>query len=131
MDCIQCHAVINQYIDGELGGAMAAEFQAHQSVCADCAEELRDLSALRLGLAHLGDLELELPANFAAEVMTAVASLPDPRLRDKVRELGERIGLVAMPARRRTVALSALTGIAAVVVGLEALYLRRHGEVEA
>lgn len=130
MDCMQCHAVINQYIDGELGGAMAAEFQAHLTVCVDCAEELHDLSALRLGLAHLGDLELGLPDDFAAEVMAAVASLPDPGLRDRVRELGERIGLVAMPARRRTVALSALTGIAAVAVGLEALNLRRHREVE-
>jgi hypothetical protein len=109
---------------------MTAEFQAHLAVCADCAEELHDFSALRLGLAHLADLELDLPDDFAAQVMAAVASLPDSGLRDKVRELSERISLISMPARRRTVALSALTGIAAVAVGLEALNLRRHREVE-
>jgi anti-sigma factor RsiW len=128
MDCAQCHRAINDFIDGELGQAAVAEFQEHLSFCADCGAELRDLSTLRLSLAQLGELELAVPEGFADEVMAAVAALPEPGLRDRVRELSERAGLPALPARRRAVAVSALAGIAAVAIGLEARHLRHHRE---
>jgi anti-sigma factor RsiW len=126
MDCTRSHTLINQYIDAELDDAMVAESQAHVSLCADCAAELRDLSTLRMGLAGLGELEIDAPNGFADEVMAAVAALPALDLRDKLRELSERVGLSAVPAHRRAVALSAIAGLAAVAVGLEARHLRRH-----
>ena len=131
MDCTRGHALINQYIDAELDDAAMAEFQMHVDSCADCAAELCDLSELRLGLTSLGEIEISPPDGFAAEVMLAVAALPAPGLRDKLRELSERAGLAAVPAHRRAVTLSAVAGLAAVAVGLEARHLRRHKEVKA
>ena len=106
----------------------------------DGAAELRDMSTLRRGLARLGEIEMDAPDGFADKVMAAVAVLPAPGLRDRLRELGVRAGLAAVPAHRRAVAmsvhrravtLSAVAGLVAVAVGLEARHLRRHKEVKA
>ena len=106
----------------------------------DCAAELRDLNTLRLGLAGLGEIEIDVPDGFADKVMAAVAALPAPALRDKIRELSERAGSAAVPIRRRAVAisahrravtLSAVAGLVAVAAGLEARHLRRHKEAKA
>ena len=97
----------------------------------DCAAELRDLSTLRRGLACLGEIEIDVPEGFADKVMAAVATLPAPGLRDKLRTLSARASLRAVPVHRRAGTLSAVAGLAAIVVGLEARHLRRHKEVEA
>ena len=97
----------------------------------DGAADLRDLDTLRLGLARLGEIEIDVPDGFADKVMAAVAVLPAPGLRDRLRELSARAGSAAMPAHRRAVALSAAAGLAAVAVGLEARHLRRHKEAKA
>lgn len=131
MDCTQCHTAINRYVDGELRASAVAEFQAHLSFCPGCAAELRDLSAVRSGLALLGEIELPVPEGFADEVMIAIDSRPEPGMREKLRELAGRAGLPALPAGRRAVALSALATVAALAVGLEARHLRRHKEVKA
>jgi hypothetical protein len=69
-----------------------------------------------------------------------VAALPAPGLRDKIRGLGVHAGSAVVPVRRRAAAmsahrravtLSAVAGLAAVAVGLEARHLRRHKEAKA
>lgn len=106
----------------------------------DFAPELRDLNTLRLGLARLGEIEIDVPDGFADKVMATVAALPAPGLRDKLRGLGVHAGsavvpvrrrAAAMPAHRRAVALSAVAGLVAVAAGLEARHLRRHKEAKA
>jgi len=97
----------------------------------DGAAELRDMSTLRRGLARLGEIEMDAPDGFADKVMAAVAVLPAPGLRDRLRELGVRAGSAAAPAHRRAATLSAVAGLVAVAVGLEARHLRRHKEVKA
>ena len=92
----------------------------------DCAAELRDLSTLRRGLARLGELEIDVPEGFADKVMATVATLPAPGLRDKLRTLSARASLADVPAHRRAVTLSAVAGLVAVAVGLEARHMRRH-----
>jgi anti-sigma factor RsiW len=131
MDCVQCHAAINQYIDGELRAPAVAEFQGHLSFCTGCAAELGDLSVLRRGLAFLGEVEAAVPGGFADGVMAAVAALREPRVRGRLREMAGRAGVTALPAGRRAVAVSALATMAAVAIGLEARHLRRHKEAKA
>jgi hypothetical protein len=106
----------------------------------DCAAELRDLNTLRLGLARLGEIEMDVPDGFADRVMAAVAALPAPVLRDRIRRLGVYAGSAVVPVRqraaamsahRRAVTLSAVAGLVAVAAGLEARHLRRHKEAKA
>jgi hypothetical protein len=137
MDCSGVHALINRYIDGELGYVETAEFQQHLDFCADCSLELRELGDLRGALAAWGAARLAPPAGFAGRVMSAVERLPLPGaprpLAEVVDEALDRLdrtlGKVPLPGGR-TIPVKNLVGwglaVVAVVIGWE----RRHGREE-
>jgi len=137
MDCGGVRALINRYIDGELGYVETAEFQRHLDFCADCSQELRELGELRGALAEWGGEPLEPPAGFSDRVMAAVSLQPMPGsprpLGDVVDEaldrLDQTLGRVPLPGGR-AMPVKNLIGwglaVAAVVIGLG----RRHGREE-
>jgi anti-sigma factor RsiW len=137
MDCGGVRALINRYIDGELGYVETAEFQRHLDFCADCSLELRELGELRGALAAWGEVRLAPPASFADGVMTAIGRQPLPGaprpLAEVVDETLERLdrtlGRMPLPGGR-TIPVKNVIGwaiaVAAVVIGLE----RRHGREE-
>jgi anti-sigma factor RsiW len=137
MDCSGVHALMNRYIDGELGYVETAELQQHLDFCADCSLELRELGDLRGALAAWGGSQLTPPAGFAGRVMTAVERQPLPGaprpLAEVVEEALDRLdrtlGKAPLPGGR-TIPVKNLIGwglaVAAVVIG----WLRRHGDEE-
>ena len=137
MDCSGVRALINRYIDGELGYVETAELQQHLDFCPDCSLELRELGDLRGALAAWGGMRLAPPPGFADRVMTAVEGQPLPGaprpLAEVVDEALERLdrtlGKVPLPGGR-TIPVKNLIGwgiaVVAVVIGLE----RRHGRDE-
>ena len=138
MDCSGVGALINRYIDGELGYVETAEFQQHLDFCADCALELRELGELRGVLATWGGVRLAPPPDFTDRVMAAVGREPLPGtprpLAEVVDEALERLdrtlGRAPLPGGR-TIPVKNLIGwglaVAAVVIGYE----RRHGREES
>ncbi len=138
MDCGGVRALINRYIDGELGYVEIAEFQQHLDFCPDCALELRELGDLRGVLAAWGGIRLAPPMGFADRVMAAVEREPLPGLAAAARRSRRRGARAPRPRPRQDAApgrphdprqerdrLGA--GVAAVVIGLE----RRHGREES
>ena len=133
MDCSGVRALINRYIDGELGYVETAEFQQHLDFCPDCSQELRELGELRGRLAAWGGVPLAPPHGFSDRVMAAVATEPlpgSPRplaevLDDALDRLDRSLGKVPLPGGR-TVPVKNLIGwgiaVAAVVIGF-----RRYG----
>ena len=133
MDCGGVRALINRYIDGELGYVETAEFQQHLDFCPDCALELRELGELRGALAAWGGVTLAPPPGFADRVMAAVAFQPlpgSPRpLREIVDEsldrLDEILGRMPLPGGRTIPVKNVIGwGIAAVAVLIG--FGRRH-----
>ena len=137
MDCSGVGALINRYIDGELGYAETAEFQQHLDFCPDCSLELRELGDLRGALAAWGGVRLAPPQGFADRVMAAVERQPLPGaprplaevLDEALERLDRTLGKVPLPGGR-TIPVKNLIGwgiaVVAVVIGLE----RRHGRDE-
>jgi len=137
MDCSGVRALINRYIDGELGYVETAEFQQHLDFCPDCSLELRELGELRGTLAAWGGVPLAPPAGFADRVMVAVATQPlpgSPRPLDEVvddalERIDQALGKVALPGGR-TIPVKNLIGwgiaVAAVLIGF-----RRRGREES
>jgi hypothetical protein len=129
MDCSGVHALINRYIDGELGYVETAEFQQHLDFCADCSLELRELARLRGVLAAWGGVQLAPPAGFADRVMIAAARQPLPGtprplgqvLDDTLDDLDRALGEVRLPGGR-AIPVKNLIGwgiaLAALVIGL-------------
>jgi anti-sigma factor RsiW len=140
MDCSGVGALINRYIDGELGYVETAEFQQHLDFCPDCALELRELGGLRGTLAAWGGVPLAPPAGFADRVMATVGREPLPGtprpLSEVVDEALDRLdrtlGKVPLPGGR-TIPVKTLIGwglaVAAVVIGLERRHDREESEV--
>jgi anti-sigma factor RsiW len=138
MDCGGVRALINRYIDGELGYVETAEFQQHLDFCPDCSLELRELGELRGTLAAWGGVPLSPPAGFADRVVAAVATEPlpgSPRpladvVDDALERLDRTLGKVALPGGR-TMPVKNLIGwgiaVAAVVIG----FGRRRGHDES
>jgi anti-sigma factor RsiW len=140
MDCSGIGALINRYIDGELGYVETAEFQQHLDFCPDCALELRELAGVRVVLAEWGGMRLSPSPTFADRVMTAVGREPLPGtprpLAEAVDEALERLdrtlGRVPLPGGR-TIPVKNLIGwglaVAAVVIGFERRHDREESEV--
>jgi anti-sigma factor RsiW len=140
MDCSGVGALINRYIDGELGYVETAEFQHHLDFCPDCALELRELGGVRGALAQWGGMRMAPAAEFTDRVMAAVAREPLPGtprpLSEVVDEALERLdrtlGKVPFPGGR-TIPVKNLIGwglaVAAVVIGLERRHDREESEV--
>lgn len=137
MDCSGVRALINRYIDGELGYVETAELQQHLDFCPDCSLELRELGELRGTLAAWGGVPLTPPAGFAERVMTAVATEPLPGaarplaglVDDALDSLDRTLGRVPLPGGR-TIPVKNVIGwgiaVAAVLIGI-----RRHGDDES
>lgn len=137
MDCSVMRALINRYIDGELGYVETAGLQQHLDFCPECSAELREMGELRRDLAAWGGVQLVTPPGLVAGIMDAIESQPlpgEPRpLGEVVDEALDRVdrllGSVPLPGGR-TIPVKNLIGwgiaVAAVVVGLE----RRHGRDE-
>lgn len=129
MDCSGVRALINRYIDGELGYVETAGFQQHLDFCADCSLELRELGELRGALAAWGGVQMTPPAGFAGRVMTAVDRQPLPGtprpladvLDGALDTLDRALGDVRLPGGR-TMPVKNLIGwgiaLAALVIGL-------------
>ena len=140
MDCGGVRALINRYIDGELGYVETAEFQQHLDFCADCSQELRELGDLRGTLAAWGGVPLAPPDGFADRVMAAAERLPlpgSPRpigdvMEDALDRLDAMLGRVKLP-HGRTIPVKNLIGwglaVAAVVIGLGRRHDREESEV--
>jgi anti-sigma factor RsiW len=140
MDCSGVGALINRYIDGELGYVETAEFQQHLDFCPDCALELRELGAVRGVLARWGEARIAPAPDFADRVMAAVGREPLPGtprpLSEVVDEALERLdrtlGKVPLPGGR-TIPVKNLIGwglaVAAVVIGFERRHDREESEV--
>ena len=140
MDCSGVRALINRYIDGELGYVETAEFQQHLDFCPDCSLELRELAGLRGVLAAWGGVQLAPSAGFAGRVMTAVERQPLPgtprplgeALEDARDGLDRALGEVHLPGGR-TLPVKTLIGwgiaLAAVVIGLGRRREREEHEV--
>jgi hypothetical protein len=138
MDCGGVRALINRYIDGELGYVEIAEFQQHLDFCPDCSLELRELGDLRGILAAWGEIRLAPPPGFADRIMAAVEREPLPGaprpLSEVVDEALERLdralGRMPLPGGR-TIPVKNVIGwglaVVAVLIGLE----RRHGREES
>lgn len=139
MDCSAVRALINRYIDGELGYVETSEFQRHLDFCPDCSAELRELSGLRGTLAAWGEARLAVPAGFADRVMLGVARQPLPGaprplgvvLDDSLQALDRALGRLPLPGGR-TVPVKNVIGwglaVVAVVIGVRR---RAAGEREA
>jgi anti-sigma factor RsiW len=137
MDCGGVRALINRYIDGELGYVETAEFQHHLDFCPDCSQELRETGELRGALAAWGGVPLATPAGFAARVAAAAERQPPPGAPRPLGEivdegldrLDEVLGRVKLPYGH-TIPVKNLIGwglaVAAVVIGLG----RRRGHDE-
>ncbi len=134
MDCGSVRALINRFIDGELGYVETAEFQQHLDFCPDCSEELRELCELRGALAAWSGVRLAPPPGFADRVMAAVQRQPQP---GSPRPLGEVVdgalarvdevlGRVRLP-HGRTIPVKNLLGWALAVVALVIGLGRRRG----
>jgi len=138
MDCSGVRALMNRYIDGELGYLETAEFQRHLAFCPDCSLEFRELSALRGTLAAWGDVPLAPPAGFANRVMTAVATEPlpgSPRpladvVGDVLEWLDQALGRVRLPGGR-TMPVKNLLGWAIALVAVVIGFGRRRGQDQA
>jgi anti-sigma factor RsiW len=140
MDCSGVGALINRYIDGELGYVETAEFQQHLDFCPDCALELRELGAVRGVLARWGEARIAPPPDFADRVMAAVGREPlpgTPRPHSEVvdealERLDRTLGKVPLPGGR-TIPVKNLIGwglaVAAVVIGFERRHDREESEV--
>jgi anti-sigma factor RsiW len=140
MDCSGVHALINRYIDGELGYVETAEFQQHLDFCPDCSLELRELARLRGILAAWGGVQLAPPAGFAGRVMAAVERQPLPgtprplgeALDDALEGLDRALGEVRLPGGR-TIPVKNLIGwgiaLAALVIGFARRQEREEPEV--
>ncbi len=139
MDCSGVRALINRYIDGELGYVETAEFQRHLDFCPDCSAELRELSGVRATLAAWGEARLAVPAGFAGRVMASVAQQPLPGaprplgvvVHDTLEALDRALGRVPLPGGR-TIPVKNVIGwglaVAAFVIGMRR---RSAGEREA
>ena len=140
MDCSGVGALINRYIDGELGYVETAEFQQHLDFCPDCALELRELGDLRGVLAGWGEVRLAPAAGFTDRVMAAVGREPQPGtprplgelLAEALERLDETLGRMPLPGGR-TIPVKNVIGwglaVAAVVIGLERRHDREESEV--
>jgi anti-sigma factor RsiW len=138
MDCSGVRALINRYIDGELGYVEIAEFQQHLDFCPDCSLELRELGDLRGVLAALGEIRLAPPTGFSDGVMAAVGREPlpgSPRplpevVDEALDRLDRALGRMPLPGGR-TIPVKNVIGwglaVIAVLIGLE----RRHGREES
>jgi anti-sigma factor RsiW len=140
MDCSSCHALINRYIDGELGYVDVAELQRHLDFCEGCAADLAELGALRVALAAWGGEQLTPPPEFAGRVVAAVrdetarvAAAPLHRaLEGRLREIDDLLGRVALPGGRSMPVRSLIAwglAAAAVFVGIERRHVRRAREL--
>ncbi len=133
MECSGVRALINRYIDGELGYVETAEFQQHLDFCPDCSEELRELGELRGTLAAWGGVPLAPSRGFSDRVMAAGAAEPlpgSPRplaelLDGALDRLDRSLGKVALPGGRTVPVRNLIAwglAVAAVIIGLG----RRH-----
>jgi anti-sigma factor RsiW len=140
VDCGGVRALINRYIDGELGYVETTEFQAHLDVCPDCSQELRELGDLRGTLAAWGGVPLAPADGFTDRVMAAVERLPlpgSPRpIGDVMEEALDRLDVVLGRVRLphgRTIPVKNLIGwglaVAAVVIGFGHRHDREEPEV--
>lgn len=139
MDCSYFRERINHYVDGELGYLEVAELQGHLSFCADCSDELAQLSEVRGALASWGEAELAPPPGFAERVAAAAALEAAPaertvrRVVDEALEaLDDTLGRLPLPGGR-TIPVKNLLGygIAATAVLIQVQrYLRRTRELK-
>jgi anti-sigma factor RsiW len=139
MDCSYFRARINHYVDGELGYLETAELQGHLSFCADCAEELAQMSEVRGAMATWGRTELAPPPGFAERVAAAAALEPKPGeatvgrvVGDALDALDDTLGRIPLPGGR-TIPVKNVLGYglaaAAVLIQVER-YLRRARELK-
>jgi len=140
MDCGGVRALINRYVDGELGYVETAEFQQHLDFCPDCSVELRELGDVRGSLAAWGGVRLAPSPGFVDQVMAAVERQPLPGaprplvevVDEALERLDRSLGRVPLPGGR-TIPVKNLIGwalaVVAVVVGLERRYGREEDEV--
>jgi anti-sigma factor RsiW len=131
MDCVACREVVQRYIDGELGDEQVVEFQRHLSFCAECAAELRGVSAARAVLQATREVTVEVPAGFAERVMAALDEQPEPSSLERL--LSAATGGVLpgrLPRRLRHYTYYGLAATA-VIVGLQyALGRKPEGEAK-
>ena len=67
MDCAICDPLLDEYVDGLLGGKPRTEVEAHLAICAPCREQVQQLRALTdLLAAHA---EPEYAPDFTATVL--------------------------------------------------------------
>lgn len=133
MDCGGVRALINRYVDGELGYVETAGLQQHLDFCPDCSLELRELGELRGTLAAWGGVPLAPPAGFSGRVLAAAATEPLPGaprpladvVDDALERLDQALGRVALPGGR-TIPVKNLIGWAIAVVAVLVRF-RRHG----
>jgi hypothetical protein len=95
------HEEIAAYLDGELSGLALEHFEAHVTVCSECAGELRSQRQLlcTLDAAFSNSARIKLPDNFTR----VVATHAEHNLR----------GLREKPERRRALLLCALLAVTA------------------
>jgi len=85
MNCAECEELFDAYLEGQLGGSLRLEFDAHRVRCRRCQQTLAMLEAI--GNVIAADPQVpELPADFTARVMSEIErprrpSFARPRVR--------------------------------------------------
>jgi hypothetical protein len=73
MNCRDCEQLFDAYLDGELGGAMRLEFDAHRLRCPQCERSLAMMQSIGSAIAA-NDVGPALSADFADRVMAQIAA---------------------------------------------------------